>query len=113
MSDIESFADRLRRARESKGISASGLAKLVAVSPTAVWNWETNGIHPRADTLQQIAKVLGVSREFLLTGDHPGSSDPMPFEAALPKNLTIAQAKRALAASLDVPESAIEIVIRS
>lgn len=50
-------------------MTASELARLVGVTPTAVWNWEKNSITPRRPALEQIAKVLGVSIHFLLTGE--------------------------------------------
>jgi transcriptional regulator with XRE-family HTH domain len=49
-------------------MTASEFARLVGVTPTAVWNWEKNSITPRRPALEQIAKVLGVSIPFLLTG---------------------------------------------
>lgn len=56
-------------------MSASDLARLVDVSPTAVWNWEKNDVIPRRDTLAQIAQVLGVSRDFLRTGAKDTGAD--------------------------------------
>jgi transcriptional regulator with XRE-family HTH domain len=64
----ESIGKRVERVREERGISASELARLVGVTPTAVWNWEKNGTRPRQDALSTLAKVLGVSKEFLISG---------------------------------------------
>jgi transcriptional regulator with XRE-family HTH domain len=50
-------------------LTASDLAKLANVSPAAVWNWEKNGMIPRPVTVSTIASKLGVSTEFLLTGE--------------------------------------------
>ena len=67
------MGERIRRAREAKGISASELARKAEVTPTAVWNWEQNQIAPRAITMKKVAACLGVSEEFLRTGT--GQSD--------------------------------------
>jgi transcriptional regulator with XRE-family HTH domain len=69
------FSQRLKETREARSMSASDLARLVDVSPTAVWNWEKNDVTPRRDTLAQIAQVLGVSRDFLRTGAKDTGAD--------------------------------------
>jgi transcriptional regulator with XRE-family HTH domain len=45
------FGVRVQKAREARGLKASDLARLVGVTPTAVWNWENKGRRPHADTL--------------------------------------------------------------
>lgn len=65
---VRGLSNRISRTREERGMSASDLARLLDVSPTAVWNWEKNGVTPRPDMLASIAQVLGVSEVFLLTG---------------------------------------------
>jgi transcriptional regulator with XRE-family HTH domain len=60
---------RIRELREARGLSASDLARSVGVTPTAVWNWEKNGIKPRSDALAAISDALGVTTNYLLTGD--------------------------------------------
>jgi transcriptional regulator with XRE-family HTH domain len=60
---------RIKETREARGMTASEFARLVGVTPTAVWNWEKNSIMPRRPALEQIAKVLGVSTDFLLYGN--------------------------------------------
>jgi transcriptional regulator with XRE-family HTH domain len=64
-----SFADRVVTLREQQSLTATDLAKLANVTPAAVWNWEKNGITPRAATVNTIASKLGVTPEFLLNGD--------------------------------------------
>jgi transcriptional regulator with XRE-family HTH domain len=68
-SSPEEISKRIKETREARGLTASELARLVGVTPTAVWNWEKNSITPRRPALEQIAKVLGVSTHFLLTGE--------------------------------------------
>jgi|SRR5437016_10762891 len=67
-SSSEDISKRIKETREARGISASEFARLVGVTPTAVWNWEKNSIMPRRPALEQIAKVLGVSIAFLMSG---------------------------------------------
>ena len=69
------FAKRLKAAREARGMSASDLARLAHVTPTAVWNWEKNGVYPRRDTLEQISLHLGVTPEHLRTGVRSAGND--------------------------------------
>ncbi|MGH6715526.1 MAG: helix-turn-helix domain-containing protein [Bradyrhizobium sp.] len=65
----EVIAKRITETREARRISASELARLVGVTATAVWNWEKNAVTPRRPALEQVAKVLGVSVSFLMTGE--------------------------------------------
>ena len=68
------IGSRIRSAREARGMSASELARLVKVSPTAVWNWEEKNRKPHPETLAALAKVLAVSPEHLISGN--GTSAP-------------------------------------
>jgi transcriptional regulator with XRE-family HTH domain len=76
-SSAETISTRIKETRESRGITASEFARLVGVTPTAVWNWEKNSITPRRPALEQIAKVLGVTPDFLLAGKN-GNDDAEP-----------------------------------
>jgi transcriptional regulator with XRE-family HTH domain len=49
-------------------MSATDLAKLLRVTPVAIWMWEKRGTMPRATTLEAMAEIFGVTQEFLLTG---------------------------------------------
>ena len=69
------IGQRIRQTREKRSMSASDLARLTEVTPTAVWNWENNGIRPRPDTLATIAQVLGVTKDYLLAGERQDSSE--------------------------------------
>jgi transcriptional regulator with XRE-family HTH domain len=64
----EEVGDRIARIRESKGWSASDLARRMEVTPTAVWNWEKNGIQPRPAAFVRLARILGVTEEQLRNG---------------------------------------------
>jgi transcriptional regulator with XRE-family HTH domain len=60
---------RIREAREARGLSASDLARSAGVTPTAVWNWESNGTKPRPNALAALCKALGVTEVYILSGD--------------------------------------------
>lgn len=71
----KTLGDRILDTRAQRGMSQSQLGKMLKVSSTAVWNWEQNGVTPRPAMLAKIAKALGVSEIYLLTGsDAPGAT---------------------------------------
>ncbi len=96
------LGDRIRETRTKRGMNQSQLAKLVKVSPTAVWNWEANGVTPRPPMVSAIAKALGVSEAFLLTGQ--GAVPPQRTAADI-----IAGAAAEIAALNGVPTSRVKI----
>lgn len=91
---------RIKTTREARGMSAAQFAKLVGVSSTAVFNWENHSMEPRTASLANIARALGVSTNYLQTGEE---DDEPAFDSAL---VILDRAKKELAASLRVaPES--------
>jgi transcriptional regulator with XRE-family HTH domain len=98
--------DRIREAREKKKLSRAELAKLVSVSPTAVWNWEERGRKPRPEVLVEIAKALGVTEKWLRhgSGDAEDEGDSAIIEI-------VERAKREIAGALKVPSSRIEVKV--
>lgn len=89
------LGDRIRKIREARAFSQSDLARMTNVTPTAVWNWETNGVVPRAETLLAVAQRLGVTKEYLLTGQSGG---PEPTTGTSPEELSLEDLIRAIAA---------------
>jgi len=59
---------RIKRLRELASLSKSELARLAGVSPTAVHNWEENGVMPRMGAILKLEKVLEVSWMHLVSG---------------------------------------------
>lgn len=98
----KTIGDRIAETREARGMNKSQLAKLLKVSPTAVWNWEENGVMPRSTMLSAIAKALGVTEAFLLTGQ---AAAPLARTAAD----IIASAAAEIAALNGVPTSRVKI----
>ncbi len=70
--DIGEIGARIRAAREARGLTQGGLAKLVGVSRSAVAQWETGRSGQVGGNLAAIAQSLGVSVEHLLLGGGAG-----------------------------------------
>jgi transcriptional regulator with XRE-family HTH domain len=66
---------RIRECRTAKGITVANLSKLLGVSTTAVWNWESKDRSPRPQILSKVAETLEVPESYLAVGD-PQKSAP-------------------------------------
>jgi transcriptional regulator with XRE-family HTH domain len=74
---LKEFAERLRSAREGRGMSQSELAQKSGLQPSAVSHFETGRRSPSFDNLRKLADALSVSTDFLLgRADTPGFSGP-------------------------------------
>ena len=62
----EKVGKRIRGKREERGLSQKALAEAVGISPPAINRFEKGIKAPSIDTLAKLAKVLGVSTDFLL-----------------------------------------------
>ena len=78
--EAATFGDRLAAAREAAGLSQADLAQRLGVKTKVVEHWEADAKEPRANRLQMLAGMLGVSLMWLLTGE--GDGVEMPDEAA-------------------------------
>ena len=63
------MGDRLRRARQARGLSLRRLAALVGVSPSLISQVETGRAKPSVNTLYALANELGISLDVLLFMD--------------------------------------------
>lgn len=66
---MENLGDRIKKARESSGISQKELSARLHISRSAVSQWESSeskGLKP--ENLVAVARILGVSVEWLVTG---------------------------------------------
>ncbi|MBF9030166.1 helix-turn-helix domain-containing protein [Rhodobacterales bacterium HKCCE3408] len=66
------FGDRLAAAREAAGLSQADLARRAGVGLASVKAWENDQSEPRANTLQRVAGILGVSLMWLMAGEGDG-----------------------------------------
>ena len=80
------FGDRVTGAREAAGLSQTDLAKRIGVKVKTVRGWENDQSEPRANKLQMLAGLLGVSIMWLLTGQGDGLDGPETPDA-LPQDL--------------------------
>jgi transcriptional regulator with XRE-family HTH domain len=67
--EYASMGDRLRQARQARGLSLRGLAELLGVSPSLISQVETGRAKPSVNTLYALASELGVSLDVLLFMD--------------------------------------------
>ena len=74
--EIATFGDRLAGAREAAGLEQSDLAAKLGVKRQVIESWENDIKEPRANRLQMMAGLLGVSITWLLTGDGEGPTAP-------------------------------------
>jgi len=82
------LGDRLAAAREAAGLEQADLASRLGVRAKTLRDWEDDQSEPRANRLQMLAALLGVSLRWLLTGQGddvapPSATDAPPQDAAL------------------------------
>ncbi|WP_447985442.1 helix-turn-helix domain-containing protein [Nitrospira sp. Nam74] len=65
-SPSDMFPDRLRTAREYRGLSQGELAKQAKLQPSAISHFETGARKPSFDNLRLLADTLDVTTDYLL-----------------------------------------------
>ena len=70
------FGDRVAGAREGAGLSQDELARRLGIRPRTLQTWEEDLSEPRANKLQMLAGVTGVSLRWLMTGQGEGPQPP-------------------------------------
>jgi class 3 adenylate cyclase len=70
--DKSAMGGRIRERREGLGLTQRGLAAALQVSAQAVSKWELGDSVPDVDVLVDLARLLGVSVDFLLGSHLPG-----------------------------------------
>ncbi|MCU4655139.1 helix-turn-helix domain-containing protein [Roseibacterium sp. SDUM158016] len=84
--DTATFGDRMTGAREASGMSQAELARRLGVKVKTIRAWENDRSEPRANRLQMLAGILGVSIMWLLNGEGDGLEGP-ETPAELPEDL--------------------------
>ncbi|WP_108815217.1 helix-turn-helix domain-containing protein [Loktanella sp. Alg231-35] len=74
--ETATFGDRLAGAREAAGLDQKGLASKLGVKQAVIVSWENDLKEPRANRLQMVSGILGVSMSWLLTGAGEGPEAP-------------------------------------
>ena len=60
------FPERLRRAREYRGLTQSELAEQAGLQPSAISHFETGARKPSFDNLRLLADTLDITTDYLL-----------------------------------------------
>jgi transcriptional regulator with XRE-family HTH domain len=72
------FPDRLRNAREKKGLSQAQLAERAGFQPSAISHFESGRRSPSFENLNKLADALGVTIDYLLGRiEEPTGSGPV------------------------------------
>ena len=83
---------RIAALRREAGMSQAALARLLQVSPSAVGMYEQGRREPSAQMLLTLAKVFGVSVDYILSGI-PGEGEVSKLEHMLLNRITSADRK--------------------
>ncbi len=80
--DTATFGDRLAGARDAAGLEQQALAEQLGVTVDSLDAWENDLREPRANRLQMLSGLLGVSLSWLLTGTGEGPDPTDPVQSA-------------------------------
>jgi transcriptional regulator with XRE-family HTH domain len=94
-----SLGERIRKRRKELNLTQSDLAKALGVTSQHISAIEQNKRAPSLDSLVKIAKELGVTVDFLLTGEESIITEPIPAIKA-DKKLSL-KAKKALVSLIE------------
>jgi transcriptional regulator with XRE-family HTH domain len=117
MNRARRVGSQIKHFRGLAGLSKSDLARRVGVSPTAVHNWEENGVMPRMEVMLELEKALEVRWTQLMTGHdgpeaQPADVAPSPDEP-VSRGERLDRFRRQIAALFEVAPDRVEIVIRT
>jgi transcriptional regulator with XRE-family HTH domain len=84
--EATTFGDRMTGAREAAGLSQAELAKRLGVKVKTIRAWENDRSEPRANRLQMLAGIMGVSIMWLLNGEGDGLDGPVTHQE-IPEDL--------------------------
>ena len=93
------MGDRIKKRRKELGLTQPALGKAVGVSRAAVSLWEKNENEPKGINLQNIARVLRCSADWLIDGrsEKSVSDAPAHYNAGTPSAIPIFSKKNVLA----------------
>lgn len=78
-----------------KSLLSSSELESLGITPQMVSNWKARNNIPKTESLYRIAKYLGVSMEYLLTGEKESGALPDDIQKTVSKLLTLTTAQRA------------------
>lgn len=71
----------IRQLREARGWTQLQLANEVGVTPSTIYNWESERFEPRASQLRVLARVFDVSMDSIEIKANPGETEPKKLAA--------------------------------
>lgn len=98
--ESSTFGDRLAGAREAAGLTRAELARRMGVKESTIGKWEDDLSEPRANRLQMLSGLLGVSLTWLLSAEGEGIDGPVGVEPLSEDVLAILSEMRQLKAGL-------------
>lgn len=75
---METINDRITASRQAQKMSKAELARRVGISHASVSKWESGLNQPKGRYLNDLAAALGVTVDWLLTGDGEARAQPAP-----------------------------------
>lgn len=75
--DAATLGDRVVAAREATGLTQKDLARQLGIKLKTVQAWEDDRSEPRANKVQMMSGLLGVSLTWLLSGQGEGIPEPV------------------------------------
>ncbi|MBZ0073646.1 helix-turn-helix domain-containing protein [Bordetella hinzii] len=77
---LMSLGERIRERRKLKHLTLQQVAEAFGINRASVSDWEHNNTRPDVERLVKLARILGTSTDFLLTGrDATGDAPEWPF----------------------------------
>ncbi|QYG01880.1 helix-turn-helix domain-containing protein [Massilia sp. NP310] len=76
MSTPSEIGERIRMSRARQRFSQQEVADLAQIAPAQFYRYEAGRTKPRPAMADRLAEALGVSTQWLLTGDGPMERDP-------------------------------------
>lgn len=96
----ESFNERFERLLNERGLQKKDIAGVCGISRNGISTWKATGTVPRADIAVKIAGALGVTTEYLITGEIPGIAQTAPGEDLARRIISMPENKRAVVRAL-------------
>jgi transcriptional regulator with XRE-family HTH domain len=81
--DLDGLPERIVAVRHRLGLSQRAFAARAGIARNAVLRYEGGHGRPRADTLERIARLGGVSVDWLLRGDRRPPEGPREWDEAV------------------------------
>lgn len=79
------ISEKILYCRKKAGLSQEALADIIGVSRQSISKWETGESVPEIGKLPLLAKIFGVSTDWLLSEDEPAAPEPIEKEAPAPE----------------------------